>query len=88
MGDVHHTLLLAKILGNDPADPPRFVDLAAPVHAAGGSLVGVIGAHLYWTWARELEQSLRSAAQERYPGIEVQILWLAMAQCCSTQRIW
>jgi two-component sensor histidine kinase len=74
VGDVHDAILLAKILGNDPADPPRFVDLAAPVRGADGSLVGVIGAHLYWTWAQELEQSLRSAAQERYPGIEVLVL--------------
>jgi two-component sensor histidine kinase len=74
VGDVHDAILLAKILGNDPADPPRFVDLAAPVRAADGSLVGVIGAHLYWTWAQELEQALRSAAQERYPGIEVLVL--------------
>jgi two-component sensor histidine kinase len=74
VGDVHDAILLAKILGNDPADPPRFVDLAAPVRAADGSLVGVIGAHLYWTWAQELEQALRSAARERYPGIEVFVL--------------
>jgi two-component sensor histidine kinase len=73
-GDVHDAILLAKILGNDPADPPRFVDLAAPVRGADGSLVGVIGAHLYWTWAQELEQALRSAARERYPGIEVLVL--------------
>ncbi|MFC1457429.1 sensor histidine kinase [Microvirga arabica] len=74
VGDVHDAILLAKILGNDPADPPRFVDLAAPVRAADGSLIGVIGAHLYWTWAQELEQALRSAARERYPGIEVLVL--------------
>jgi two-component sensor histidine kinase len=74
VGDVHDAILLAKILGNDPANPPRFVDLAAPVRAADGSLVGVIGAHLYWTWAEELEQTLRSAARERYPGIEVLVL--------------
>jgi len=73
-GDVHDAILLAKILGNDPANPPRFVDLAAPVRDADGSLVGIIGAHLYWTWAEELEQALRSAARERYPGIEVLVL--------------
>jgi len=30
VGDVHDAILLAKILGNDPVNPPRFVDLAAP----------------------------------------------------------
>jgi len=74
VGDVHDAILLAKILGGDPADPPRFVDLAAPVRAADGSLVGVIGAHLYWTWAHELEQALRSAASARYPDIQVLVL--------------
>src|SRR4051794_31157509 len=28
VGDVHDAILLAKILGTDPTDPPRFVDLA------------------------------------------------------------
>jgi two-component sensor histidine kinase len=74
VGDVHDAILLAKILGGDPADPPRFVDLAAPVRAADGSLIGVIGAHLYWTWAQELEQALRSAASARYPDIQVLVL--------------
>ncbi|MGF9761844.1 HWE histidine kinase domain-containing protein [Microvirga sp. 0TCS3.31] len=74
VGDVHDALLLAKILGDDPSNPPRFVDLAAPVRAADGSLVGVIGSHLHWRWAQELEQALSSAASRRHPGIEVLIL--------------
>ncbi|MFC4172691.1 sensor histidine kinase [Microvirga sp. GCM10011540] len=74
VGDVHDALLLAKILGGDPANPPRFVDLAVPVRAADGALVGVIGAHLHWRWAQELEQALRSAASRRHPDIEVLIL--------------
>lgn len=74
VGDVHDAILLAKILGKDPADPPRFVDLAAPVRGPDGLLVGVIGAHLYWSWAEELEQALRSAASRRHTNIEVLVL--------------
>ncbi len=74
VGDVHDAKLLAKILGNDPANPPRFVDLAAPVRAADGTLIGVIGAHLYWSWAEELERALRAAARVRHPDIDVLVL--------------
>jgi two-component sensor histidine kinase len=74
VGDVHDAILLARILGNDPTDPPRFVDIAAPVRATDGSLVGVIGAHLYWSWAQELEQALRGAASERHEAIDVLVL--------------
>ena len=74
VGDVHDAILLARILGNDPTDPPRFVDIAAPVRATDGSLVGVIGAHLYWSWAQELEQALRGAASERHEAIDVLVM--------------
>ncbi len=74
VGDVHDAILLAKVLGDDPANPPRFVDLVAPVKAKDGALVGVIGAHLYWTWAEEIEGTLRSAARARYPNIDVLVL--------------
>lgn len=74
VGDVHDAILLAKVLGNDPANPPRFVDVSAPVHAPDGAVVGVIGAHVYWTWAGEMERALRRAAQVRYPDIDVFVL--------------
>jgi two-component sensor histidine kinase len=74
VGDVHDAALLAKILGDDPANPPRFVDIAAPVRAEDGSLVGVIGAHLYWHWAEEMQQALVQAARMRHPAIEVLVL--------------
>lgn len=74
VGDVHDATLLAKLLGNNPADPPRFVDLAAPVTAEDGSLVGVIGAHLYWTWAEEMQKALLGIARVRHPQIDVLVL--------------
>lgn len=74
VGDVRDALLLAKILGNDPANPPRFVDVAAPIRADDGTFLGVVGAHLYWSWAEEMEQALRNAAQARHPDIDVLVL--------------
>jgi PAS domain S-box-containing protein len=53
IGDVHDAVLLGKILGPDAeGQAPRFVDFAFPIRDAGGELIGVLGAHLNWSWAR------------------------------------
>ncbi len=54
VGDVHEAVLLAKLLPSQSKEVQRFVDLAFPL--ADGS--GVLGAHLSWQWARELERSV------------------------------
>jgi len=54
VGDVHDAVLLAKLLPALDMQAQRFVDLAFPL--ADGS--GVLGAHLSWQWARELERSV------------------------------
>ncbi len=60
MGDVHDVVLLATIdPHHDPADPPRVLDIAAPVRDDAGQLVGVVSGHLDWAWARAAEASLR-----------------------------
>ena len=61
VGDVHLAKLLAKFVpaGAD-GGPPRFVDFAAPVRAADGSVVAVIGAHGRWDWAGEVVARLKS----------------------------
>ena len=47
LGDVHPALLLADLLPEDgAAEPPRLFDLAVPVVAESGRLIGVLGAHL------------------------------------------
>lgn len=50
--DVHEAKLLAGLLP-PPADgePFRFVDVAAPVRNQAGETIGVLGAHMSWTWA-------------------------------------
>ncbi len=57
--DVHPAKLLAEKLGpSDDGEPFRFVDVAAPVLSERGTVMGVLGAHLSWTWARDLSRQL------------------------------
>jgi len=58
VGDVHDAVMLAKLLPALDMQAQRFVDLAFPL--ADGS--GVLGAHLSWQWARELERSVIAPA--------------------------
>ncbi|MEE1612905.1 sensor domain-containing diguanylate cyclase [Microvirga sp. CF3016] len=71
VGDVHEAKLLAALLGPGPNNEPfRFVDVAAPVRDESGRVVGVIGAHLSWTWAEERRQTiLRSQARSNGKSI-------------------
>jgi PAS domain S-box-containing protein len=58
VADVRDAILLARLMGETPfGRPHRFLDLAVPVRAPGGELVGVLGAHLSVEWAREVKQS-------------------------------
>lgn len=59
VGDVHEAKLLATLLGPAPNNEPfRFVDVAAPVRDETGRVIGVISAHLSWTWADERRQAI------------------------------
>lgn len=57
-GDVHEALMLGRLLPNPTSEPLRFVDVAAPYNGRDGKPAGVLGAHLSWQWAREVEQSI------------------------------
>jgi PAS domain S-box-containing protein len=61
VGDVHEAVLLAKLLPSQPG-ARRFVDVAFPFADASGKVRGVLGAHLSWNWAREVERSVLGAA--------------------------
>lgn len=53
VGDVHEAALLSSLLARRAdGEPHRFVDIALPVRDADGKLIGVLGAHLNWDWAR------------------------------------
>ena len=58
VGDVHEALLLAKLLQEEGAEPMRFVDIAFPYHGKDGRTAGVLGAHLSWAWARDVQESI------------------------------
>jgi len=64
-GDYHPALLLSKKL-QPQSDPWRFVDLSAPVQDANGHLVGVLGMHLSWSWARDIAAKLLDPTGNRY----------------------
>lgn len=73
VGDVHAALMLAKILPLVEREPLRLIDLAAPVSDIQGNFQGVLGVHLNWTWAREVQKSLLQAV-EKHNFVEVLIL--------------
>lgn len=64
LGDVHEAALLASRLRGPEGEPLRFVDIALPLLDADGGLMGVLGAHIYWEWAKQVEQSVVSPSQE------------------------
>ena len=65
VGDVHEAKLLAKLLSGSDGEPPRFVDIAFPYLDGDGKLAGILGAHLYWNWAKDIEQSIIEPIAER-----------------------
>lgn len=73
IGDVHEAMLLASLLPNPNGELTRFVDVAAPVLNDLGETVGVLGAHLTWDWARQVQEAVLEPLQDR-TGIEMYIL--------------
>ena len=61
--DVHEALLLSSLLPpSRTGEPPRFVDVSMPVYA-GKAIVGVLGAHLKWSWIEDLRQRFLASEQ-------------------------
>ncbi|MES2980435.1 MAG: ATP-binding protein [Pseudomonadota bacterium] len=58
VGDVHEAKLLAAILQAPGEEPLRFVDVAFPYKGADGKVAGVLGAHLSFAWAADVQQSI------------------------------
>lgn len=65
VGDVHEAVLLAKLLPVQEGEPRRFVDVAFPWLDADGRPAGVLGTHLSWEWARDVERSIIAPVQTR-----------------------
>lgn len=63
LGGAHEAALLAKLLKPEPdGQPLRFIDVAAPVYADNGRLLGVVGGHLSVRWADRIEEQLSRQA--------------------------
>jgi len=60
VGDVHDAVMLAKLLPNPSGEPMKFVDISVPLDPAPGRQTGVLAAHLSWTWAEEVLNSVLS----------------------------
>lgn len=59
VGEVHDAKLLAGLLKpNASGEPLRLVDFAAPVRDEQGRIIGVLGAHLNWSWAEQITRLL------------------------------
>ncbi len=72
VGDVHAAKLLAsKLPAPETGEPLRFLDFAAPLRV-DGRLLGVLGIHGSWDWARQVIDGLLPAdASQR--GLELYI---------------
>lgn len=65
VGDVHEAALLASLLAKRAdGEPHRFVDIALPIRNADGVLIGVLGAHLDWQWARTIIERSEALGQD------------------------
>ncbi|MBD1914153.1 MULTISPECIES: diguanylate cyclase [unclassified Leptolyngbya] len=75
--DVHDAKLLAQLLPNpnSSAEPTRFVDIATPVFNAQdpNKFEGVLGAHLYWEWAKHVRDDLLNPLHDHY-NVDVMVL--------------
>lgn len=58
VGDVHEAMMLANMLPHLTGEPLRFVDISVPITDIADNYQGVLGAHLSWTWAQEVRESL------------------------------
>ncbi|MCJ2092033.1 sensor histidine kinase [Methylobacterium sp. J-072] len=79
VGDVHPAKLLQSVLAPKTPDaaarePLRLLDLATPVRAPDGRFVGVLAAHLDWTWARDMARILEASLRSHRGGAEILIL--------------
>lgn len=63
-GDVHEAVLLASSLPKPPnGEPLRFLDFARPVIARNGQVLGVLGAHIDFAWAKQRVLELAKALE-------------------------
>ncbi|WP_157314898.1 bifunctional diguanylate cyclase/phosphodiesterase [Chitinibacter sp. GC72] len=63
-GEPHEAVLLAKHFpARADGEPLRFIDVAVPIRNASNQLTGVLGAHLYWDWAKSIVHSVNETEE-------------------------
>lgn len=72
VGDVHEAVLLEKLLGKTSADPLRFIDFAAPVYNADGTVRAVVATHVNWDWVHDVVNLIHS--EDATSALEILIL--------------
>lgn len=60
IGDVRESNMLNELLGRPRGKGFRFVEISAPI-ADHGRVIGVLGAHLSWTWAADVRRAMLEA---------------------------
>lgn len=60
IGDVRESRMLNELLERPRGKGFRFVEISAPI-VEDGRLVGVLGAHLSWTWAADVRRAMLEA---------------------------
>lgn len=65
IGDVHDAVLLANIIPNPSGESMRFVDISLPIKDDDDKLIGILAAHLSWSWATQIEQSMFQPLKDR-----------------------
>lgn len=70
VGDVHDAKLLASKLPNPSGEPLRFVDIAFPYRDPSGAIAGVLGAHILWSWADEVQRSVLTRHGAELDGVQ------------------
>lgn len=65
MGDVHDALRLPERPGAPGAEPLRLIDIAFPLKDANGRVTGVLGVHLSWDWASDIQDAIFTPVSRR-----------------------
>ena len=64
IGDVHEAVLLARYLPNPTGEDIKFVDISRAVYDSSGVFIGVLAAHLNWTWGKKIVQHIKALLPE------------------------
>jgi signal transduction histidine kinase len=74
VGDVHDAVRLAELMPRTPlGEPPRFIDVAAPVRDDRGRVTRVMSTHISWRWADNVRGMVLGPIRAR-SGVELLIV--------------